>query len=155
MRRRFISFLSAVVVAFMSFAQIPDNAIFSWVSPDGTVQEIGGTVVEVNGTDAAKPRVNYANGGYYTICLNGKKGNINDAAGETAATHALITLDQALQEGDSIYVTAYRNKGDESKKSSIYFLYENGTEVNDDTEYPDIAIEGQAGPCDSWISRAH
>lgn len=144
MKRRFISFLSAVVVAFMSFAQIPDNAIFSWVSPDGTVQEIGGTVVEVNGTDAAKPRVNYANGGYYTICLNGKKGNINDAAGETAATHALITLDQALQEGDSIYVTAYRNKGDESKKSSIYFLYENGTEVNDDTEYPDIAIEGQA-----------
>lgn len=144
MKRRFFSFLSAVVVAFMSFAQIPDNAIFSWVSPDGTVQEIGGTVVEVNGTDAAKPRVNYANGGYYTICLNGKKGNINDAAGETTATHALITLDQALQDGDSIYVTAYRNKGDESKKSSIYFLYENGTEVNDDTEYPDIAIEGQA-----------
>ena len=144
MKRRFISFLSAVVVAFMSFAQIPDNAIFSWVSPDGTVQEIGGTVVEVNGTDAAKPRVNYANGGYYTICLNGKKGNINDAAGDATATHALITLEQALQEGDSIYVTAYRNKGDESKKSSIYFLYENGTEVNDDTEYPDIAIEGQA-----------
>lgn len=140
MKRRFISFLSAVVVAFMSFAQTSGNVVYSWESPEGTVIETGGTIAYVNGEGN---RLNYGQAGYHTICLNGKYKNLADTASANAG-HMVITLESALQVGDSIYVTAFRKNGDETKKSSIYFLYENGTEVKDETVYPDVAIEGQS-----------
>ncbi len=139
MKRRFISFLSAVVVAFMSFAQTSGTVMYSWESPEGTVIESGGTIAYVMGDG---DRLNYGQAGYHTICLNGKLANFSDETASANAGRMVITLDEALQEGDSIYVTGFRNKaGQEAKDAAIYFLYENGVEVKDDKAYPNIGSD--------------
>ena len=138
MKKRFTSFFSAVVVACMAFAQTSGNVVYSWESPEGTVIESGGTATSVMGAD---DRANYPNAGYYSLCLNGKKANVADTEPSSNACRIVIALDEALQEGDSIYVTAYRNKNADGKKASIYFLYENGTEVNDDKVYTNICAD--------------
>ncbi|MBR6629727.1 MAG: hypothetical protein IKL03_07230 [Bacteroidaceae bacterium] len=150
MKRRFISFLSAVVVAFMSFAQTSGTVVYSWESPEGTVIESGGTAASVMGSD---DRANYKNdqkdpdgnvlNRYYTLCLNGKKANVADSevSSKNESCRITITLNESLQEGDSIYVTAYRNKNADGKGASIYFLYENGTEVSDSKVYANICSE--------------
>ena len=138
MKRRFISFLSAVVVAFMSFAQTSGTVVYSWESPEGTVIESGGTIAYVMGEG---DRLNYSNAGYHTICLNGKKGNLADETASANAGRMVITLDEALQEGDSIYVTAYRNKNADGKAATIHFLYENGTVVNDTKTFTNICAD--------------
>ena len=139
MKRRFISFLSAVVVAFMSFAQTSGTVVYSWESPEGTVIESGGTIAYVMGDG---DRLNYGQAGYHTICLNGKLANFSDETASANAGRMVITLDEALQEGDSIYVTGFRNKaGQEAKDAAIYFLYENGVEVKDDKAYPNIGSD--------------
>ena len=138
MKRRFTSFLSVVVVAFMSFAQTSGTVVYSWESPEGTVIESGGTIAYVMGEG---DRLNYSNAGYHSICLNGKKGNLADETASANAGHMVITLNEALQEGDSIYVTGYRNKNADGKGASIYFLYENGTAVNDTQVYTNICAD--------------
>ena len=138
MKRRFISFLSAVVVAFMSFAQTSGNVVYSWESPEGTVIEKGGTAASVMGSD---DRANYPNAGYHSLCLNGKKANVADTEASANATRIVITLNEALQEGDSIFVTAYRNKNADGKKATIYFLYENGTTVADTKVFTNICAD--------------
>lgn len=150
MKRRFFSFLSAVVVAFMSFAQTSGTVVYSWESPEGTVIESGGTAASVMGSD---DRANYKNdqkdpdgnvlNRYYTLCLNGKKANVADSevSSKNESCRITITLNESLQEGDSIYVTAYRNKNADGKDASIYFLYENGTEVSDSKVYANICSE--------------
>ncbi len=138
MKKRFTSFFSAVVVACMAFAQTSGNVVYSWESPEGTVIESGGTATSVMGAD---DRANYSNAGYYSLCLNGKKANVADTEPSSNACRIVIALDEALQEGDSIYVTAYRNKNADGKKASIYFLYENGTEVNDDKAFTNICAD--------------
>lgn len=138
MKKRFTSFFSAVVVACMAFAQTSGNVVYSWESPEGTVIESGGTATSVMGAD---DRANYPNAGYYSLCLNGKKANVADTEPSSNACRIVIALDEALQEGDSIYVTAYRNKNADGKKASIYFLYENGTEVNDDKAFTNICAD--------------
>ena len=100
-----------------------DNNVYSWESPDGIVDENGGTIAYVNGEGN---RLNYQNGGYYTICLNGKKGNMNDATASSNAGKMVITLDKALMAGDVIDMTAYINKSS-STTASAYFVFENGT----------------------------
>ena len=140
MKKRFTSFFSAVVVACMAFAQTSGNVVYSWESPEGTVIESGGTATSVMGAD---DRANYSNAGYYSLCLNGKKANVADSevSSKNESCRIVIALDEALQEGDSIYITAYRNKNADGKKASIYFLYENGTEVNDDKVYANICAD--------------
>lgn len=111
---------------------------YTWSSKEGTVTEEGGTATMKNAPADAKNRVNYANGGYYTICLNGKKGNMNDKTPTDKSTYIEIAFKSALVAGDSIYVTAYRNNGNVSKKASIFFDY-GKTTVSDTKEYGDIA----------------
>ncbi len=101
------------------------STIYSWESPEGTPVETGGTIAYVNGDG---DRLNYLNSGNYTICLNGKKANINDETASANAGHMVVTLDNALAAGDVISITGYITKN-ESKKSSAYILYENGTET--------------------------
>ena len=104
-----------------------DETIYSWESPSGTVSESGGTATyEHHGTN--ENRVNYPNGNYYTLCLNGKKGNLNDAAASANAGYILITMDNALQGGETISITAYINKNS-SSKASAYFVF-GGTNSN-------------------------
>ena len=113
------------------------GVIYSWESPEGTVIETGGSATYENGeTDESKYRVNYANAGYYTICVNGKKGNMGDAAGSANGGYILVTLDNELKADDAIALTGYINKN-ESKEASIFFQFEKGDGVNDDYIFGD------------------
>lgn len=120
---------------------IPDNAIYFWESPDGTPVEKGGKMEYLNGEDdPAKYRLNYPNANYYTICLNGKKANMNDAPSANAG-YMLLTLDEALQAGDFIDITAYRNKNADDKNATIMFYFENGAEWADTKSFVNICAD--------------
>lgn len=131
------------LVALLLTSVVGMNAqttLYSWESPDGTPVETGGTIVYTNGEG---DRLNYKNVvgdvTYYTICLNGKKGNINDAAASANAGHMVLTLDEALQEGDEINITAYINKTSSSKASAYILIGSTGVEG---TVYGDEANVG-------------
>jgi len=115
--------IAAMAMAASSYADT--QVAYSWSSPEGTVIEQGGTIAYVNGDG---DRLNYIQGSYWTVCLNGKKGNLNDEAASANAGHMVITLDEALKEGDKISMTGFRNKNADGKKATVYMLFENGTE---------------------------
>ena len=117
------------------------NLLYTWESPTGNPVETGGTIAYVNGDG---DRLNYPNNGYYTICLNGKKTNINDATPSANAGKMVITLDKALHEGDKINMTAYITNS-ASKTASAYVLFETGTSI-DGEDYSDAANIGFATP---------
>ena len=122
-----ISWLSFKNVKFEKKPVKPEaieGALYSWESPEGLPGEYGGTISYENGDG---DRLNYKNGDYYTICLNGKKANMNETASANAG-YMLVTLDEALTEGDTIFITAYINKN-ASKNSSAYILFDNGADV--------------------------
>lgn len=114
-----------IAVAAMAMSVNAQTVIYSWESPEGTPIQSGGTIAYVNGDG---DRLNYANGGYHTICLNGKKANLNDASASANAGKMVVTLDQALAAGDIISFTAYVNKN-ASAESGAYVLYSNGQEA--------------------------
>jgi hypothetical protein len=99
-------------------APVVDDALFSWEGGAEGAKVSGGTVVG-NGADAES--INYANGDYYTIRLSSKKANID-------TDNVTITLNEALKGGEEIALYAYINKN-ESKQSSAFFKFENGTEL--------------------------
>ena len=127
------------------------GAIYSWESPEGTAAETGGTATFEMG-DEGENRVNYKNtaGGvdYYTLCLNGNKANIEDETYTKGKSERIkVTLEKALAGGETISVTAYTNKGDESKISTPYFKFSNGTELFDDSKtYIDLGISTNTAP---------
>lgn len=113
---------------------------YSWESPEGTEIQTGGTAITLN-PDEKGNRVNYANDKYYTISLSGKSSDSN-------TTSIQITLDQPIATGDSVWVTAYRNK-DTNAESSMYLVA--GTVSIDDTEqYGNIAT-GQVPTSHSFV----
>ena len=138
MKKTLLSFLVALMTIGTAFAET--KVVYSWESPDGTPVETGGTAAYVNGDGE---RLNYKNDAYYTMCLNGKQGNLKDDVASANAGHIVITLTEAVAEGDVINVTAYRNKNADGKNASIYFLYENGTEVKDNNTFVNICKEGE------------
>ena len=122
-----MSFSDFRLVQFPASVQpeLPEGVIYSWESPEGTPIEMGGTIEHLYGKDN---RLNYPNSGYYTICLNGKKANVNDTAvdeSKDAASRMVITLDNAVAEGDTIAITGYITKNS-SSKSSAWIVFENG-----------------------------
>ena len=121
-----------------------EGILYSWESPEGTPVEYGGTIVYTNGT--GDDRVNYPNSGYYTICLNGKKANIDDQTASANAGHMVITLNEAITEDCAISMDAYIVKN-ESKKASAYYYFENGTHfegaIYSDEANIDPAFNGQ------------
>ena len=122
--KKILSLLSLLMLCIVGMNA--QETIYSWESPEGTPIETGGTAAYVNGS--GDNRVNYKNGDYYTICLNGKKANVNDTEPSTNAGKVVITLDNELAAGDVITLTAYITKN-ESKKSSAYFIFEKGGEI--------------------------
>ena len=82
--------------------------------------------------------VGYGQLDYKTISLNGKKASLGD--GSAAGTYIKVTLTQALKEGDVISMTAFRNKGDESKKSTAWLVFSDKVtgEIGKSPEFPDI-----------------
>lgn len=123
--------LALMMMLFAVAANADVKTLYSWESPEGTVSETGGTIAYVNGDG---DRLNYVNGVYHTICLNGKSGNLADATASANAGHMVITFTEALKAGDKISVTAYKSKGDATKKACIYMLFkEDVTLVGEDS----------------------
>jgi hypothetical protein len=115
------------------------STIYSWEST-GTAVETGGKATYENGeTDETKYRVNYKNGDYYTISINGKKANMDDAPGTANGGYILVTLDNELKTDDAIELTGYITKNEAGKEASIYFLFEKGDGVDDEYIYGDAA----------------
>lgn len=123
-------------LTYYGAADIPSNVNYSWESPNGTVAETGGTATYEHGK-AGEDRTNYKNADYYTLCLNGKKGNLNDADASANAGYILITLDNELQGGETISMTAYINKN-ESKNASAWLVFETGATI-ESAVYSDAA----------------
>lgn len=129
-----------------------DATVFSWEgSATGAIVKGGKATFE--GGDEGENRVNYANTSaagttYYTLSLNGNKANINDEGYEKNKTpRIVISLDNALEANDEIAVTAYSNKGDDTKISTPYFLFSNGTELFDDSKtYIDLGYDTNTEP---------
>ena len=137
MKKAMLVMMASLFCANVAFADT--QTVYSWESPDGTPVETGGTIVYTNGDGNRLNYKNSANGvDYYTICLNGKSGNLKDEAASANAGHMVLTLDEALQTGDVISITAYRNKNADGKNASIYFLFENGEVWKDGNAFVNI-----------------
>ena len=137
MKKAMLVMMASLFCANVAFADT--QTVYSWESPDGTPVETGGTIVYTNGDGNRLNYKNSANGvNYYTICLNGKSGNLKDEAASANAGHMVLTLDEALQTGDVISITAYRNKNADGKNASIYFLFENGEVWKDGNAFVNI-----------------
>ena len=106
--------------------QFGQYAQYSWESPKGVMCEKGGKITYENGEG---DRLNFMQAGYYTICVNGKKANMNDVAPSANAGYMLITLDEPVQEGDVIRMSAFLNKNT-SASASAWFVFENGKEMS-------------------------
>ena len=91
-----------------------ENVLYSWESPDGTAIETGGTATHYNGDEAVEgnTRVNYVNGDYHTISLDGSK----DAY---TGSHIRIALNTNVKAGDKVKMTAYRTKGDKAAAAQM------------------------------------
>ena len=115
----------------------PRNTVYAWESPEGKAFEQGGKAEHYNADGLQNQRINYAQAGYYTLSVNGKK--------DLSTDYILVTLDEALAEGDVITITGFRNKNAAGKTSNAYFVFSNGTTCNDGTDgtyYTNINNEG-------------
>lgn len=118
--------------------------VYSWES-NGEISQFGGTIVN---TGDERNNVNYANTWgdvtYYTICVRGKKANINDQDGSANASRIELTLDGGFKAGDQLAITGYYNKGEE-KTVTLYMLFPgNGVEIADNGPWYDIQTSASA-----------
>lgn len=124
MKRIFTCFSAlAAILCLSASASAEVKTLYSWESPEGVVIEEGGYAMFFNAPEDAADRVNYANADYYTLCLNGKKANMNDDEPSDKSGQIVIQFNEGIQAGDTIYVTAYKNKGSEAK-ASVYFQFD-------------------------------
>ena len=158
MKKKFTLFalalLSVVAFAYQTTrASGEPTVLYSWESPDGTIVETGGTATYENGNDPS--RLNYSQKGYFTMCLNGKKGNIADTDGSSNAGYMLITLNEELKEGDEIAITAFTSKTSASK-SSAYVVFEKGDAIDsgDYTDESNLGLEPAGAPITKTITVA-
>ena len=96
------------------------STIYSWESPNGLVNQAGGTV--------SGDRVNYGNNGNYTLCVSGKR-DFGDGSFQ-------IALNEALSGGDIISITGYITNS-ETKQASLCFGYDNDVTNDDSYVYGD------------------
>ena len=166
MKKKFTLFalalLSVVAFAYQTTRASGDpTVLYSWESPDGTVVETGGTATYENGDG---DRLNYKQSfkiseevtvNYYTMCLNGKKANIDDATASANAGHMLITLNEELKEGDEIAITAFLNKND-NKKSSAWIVFEKGDPIDsgDFSDESNLGLDNTLSPTTRTITVA-
>lgn len=116
--------------------------LYSWESPEGTIAETGGTASTKNSYNGAD-FINYVNSTYYTIMVSGKYTAMSNTPAENdknVTAYIQIDLDEPLQAGDSIYLTAYQNKGTGAESSP--YIKTGSTIINDGVKFNDIAVEG-------------
>lgn len=129
-----------------------EYTVYHWQSDNGTVTEYGGTISYENGDGSS--RLNVTTGGYYTITINGKKGNIDDAASANAGHMDIKLKDGAtFKAGDIITMTACKNNGDASKLATPFFRFQpSGTTFsNDVVNWGDVKISGQKPTTETFI----
>ena len=113
-------------------ASAEGGVVFSWEGAEAGATVKGGTVVATDGES-----VNYKNGDYWTIRINKKKADVE-------SENVTVTFDEALQAGDVLAITGYRNK-DTDANGTLYMLFENGAEIDEGDEvvwnniHPDFA----------------
>ena len=113
-------------------ASAEGGVVFSWEGAEAGATVKGGTVVATDGES-----VNYQNGNYWTIRINKKKADVE-------SENVTVTFDEALQAGDVLAITGYRNK-DTDANGTLYMLFENGAEIDEGEEvvwnniHPDFA----------------
>lgn len=140
--KKFLTLVAAAAMTLSASAEV----IYSWQSegPDAVLQEGGTATAMVDET-----RVNYANTcndvTYYTICLCGKKQTYPESA------YVNVTLDKALQAGDVISITAYRNKNAKDKSVTVEFLFDGKTDnsIASTEQFANINVDGEADPAPS------
>jgi hypothetical protein len=98
--------------------EFPENVIYSWESPEGTPIEYGGKATSTTDND----HINVANSIYHTLRLSGKD--------NFSTEYVTITLENALEENDTIAITAYRNKNANNKQSGALLKFEDGSTVS-------------------------
>ncbi|MBQ9669327.1 MAG: Ig-like domain-containing protein [Prevotella sp.] len=105
-----LSLLSMLAMLFGGAPAVEAGVIYSWTPGE----ETGGKAVASDGQS-----VGYANAEYTTIRLNGAK----DFSGAVVT----ITLDEPLEAGDQIAITAYRNKDAADKVSGALLKFDDGS----------------------------
>lgn len=125
----------AFVLLMMLFSTVSSKAqslLYSWQSPNGTVEEQGGKLEHFNqnGHDLR----NIKCGDYYTFVLNGDHIYINAGYNVDECSYMKLTLggDNVFHAGDEIEITAMRNNVAD-RPASIYFLFhatKGGTEMD-------------------------
>lgn len=116
-------FTLLAVSALAASASAADVYSWSSVGPEATdVTEFGGVATYENGDGNRVNYPNTANGvTYYTLSVNGKKGNMGDAASANAG-YIQIALDQPAEEGYTLELTGYLNK-DSDAIGTVYALF--------------------------------
>lgn len=120
------------VVVTLAGGSTEGGVVFSWEGAEAGATVKGGTVVATDGES-----VNYKNGDYWTIRINKKKADVE-------SENVTVTFDEALQAGDVLAITGYRNK-DTDANGTLYMLFENGAEIDEGEEvvwnniHPDFA----------------
>ena len=102
----------AVAALVFKPLELAEGTIYGWELG----MEAGGKAVASDNQSVA-----YATAGYTTIRLNGAK--------DFSSNVITITLDNAVSAGDTIKVTAFRNKNAADKKSGFKARFENGDKV--------------------------
>lgn len=98
------------------------EVLYSWQSPNGTVEETGGKLEHFN--QNGRDKRNIECGGYHTFVLNGDRAYIDLPYNVNECSYMKITLSggRTFSEGDEIEVTAMRNNVAD-RPASIYFLF--------------------------------
>ena len=104
--------------------ELPEGTLYAWQAG----HEGGGKAVASDGQS-----VYYPNAGYQTIRLNGAK--------DYSTNVITITLDEPLNAGDTIKVTAYRNKNVPDKTSGFKAKFDKGGEVTTTTGLEFVNID--------------
>lgn len=104
------------------------EVLYSWQSPDGVVEEVGGTLEHINQNGRDKRNVRC--GDWYTFVLNGDWQYMDAGYNVDECSHMLITLSDGntFREGDEVEVTAMRNN-EQDRAASIYFLFHAASET--------------------------
>ena len=114
---------------------VEGGVIFSWEGGEAGATVTGGTATYMSGPEGTD-RVNYKNSDYYTLSINGKKGNMGTEASNNGG-YIQIDLNQELAADDAIEMTGYINKNEAGKEASIFFQFEKGEGVDDPYIYGD------------------
>lgn len=112
MKKKLFTLLT-LMLCICSGAWADTETIYSWVGAADGATQTGGSIKSyaTDGGDETTDDINVACGSFYTIRLRG-----NNSFGTNVVK---ITLDNALQVGDIIKVTACRNKNESEKTSGF------------------------------------